>query len=103
VTQEPGSPLPTKLAHRRLLVGRLVSAVIFLNLILALAGGYLLNGPAAGLSRFKLGFAGWAAALFAASLVLTAALVGPLAAKLLRPPAGPQPAGAGFRSAKAGD
>ncbi|MBI3024885.1 MAG: hypothetical protein HYY66_04250 [Candidatus Tectomicrobia bacterium] len=88
MTQEAGNPIPTKLARRRLLVGRLVAAVLFSNLLLALVGGYLLNGPAAGLSRFRLGFAGWAAALFAASLVLTAVLVGPLAAKLLRPPAG---------------
>ena len=87
MTQESGNPLPTRLARRRLLVGRLVAAVLFSNLVLALVGGYLLSGPAAGLSRFRLGFAGWAAALFAGSLVLTAMVVGPLAAKLLRPPA----------------
>lgn len=85
MTREAENPLPTRLARRRLLVGRLVAAVLFANLVLALVGGYLLSGPAAGLSRFRLGFAGWAAALFAASLVLTAMLVGPLAAKLLRP------------------
>ena len=103
MTREPENPLPTGLARRRLLVGRLVAAVLALNLVLALAGGYLLSGPAAGLSRFRLGFAGWVAALFGASLVLTAMLVGPLAAKLLRPPAGLQSAEADFRSAKAGD
>lgn len=84
----PEERLPTRRARRRLLAGRLVAAVLCSNFVLAVVGALLLTGPAAGLSRFRLGFAGWAVVLFAASLLLTGPLLAPIVARLLRPPAG---------------
>ena len=80
--------LPTRLARKRLLAGRLVLSVAVMNLVLALALGWVLTGPAAGLTRFRLGFFGWAALLFAASILLTVPLLAPILRRLLRPPAG---------------
>ncbi len=80
--------LPTRLARKRLLAGRLVLGVAVMNLVLALALGWALTGPAAGLTRFRLGFFGWAALLFAASILLTVPLLAPILRRLLRPPAG---------------
>ncbi|MEK6710698.1 MAG: hypothetical protein AABZ64_08975 [Nitrospinota bacterium] len=79
-------PLPTRMARRRLLAGRLVVAVLCSNAVLAVAGALLLTGPAASLTRFRLGFAGWAGVLLAASLAFTVPILGPLVARLLRPP-----------------
>ncbi len=78
--------LPTKFARRRLLAGRLVLTVICSNFALALIGAWTLTGPMQGLSRFRLGFAGWAIALFIASIVFSVPLVGAFVAKLLRAP-----------------
>ncbi len=78
--------LPTRLARRRLLAGRLVAGVLCSNLVLAGVGAWALSGPAAGLTRFRLGFAGWAGVLFGASLIVAVPVVGPIILKLLRPP-----------------
>lgn len=79
-------PLPTRLARRRLLVGRLVIGVLCSNFVFALILAFILSGPAASYTRFQFGIVGWTAALFAASLVLAVPVVGGLVVKLLRPP-----------------
>lgn len=78
--------LPTRMARRRLIAGRLAAGVAVFNSAFALAGGWALSGPVAGLTRFDLGFAGWVIALFLASLVLSLPLAGLLIMKLLQPP-----------------
>ncbi len=78
--------LPTRMARRRLLAGRLGAGMLFFNIAFALIGGWALSGPAAGLTRFEFGFAGWAAVLFLASLFLALPLAGLLIMKLLQPP-----------------
>ena len=83
---QTGFVLPTRMARRRLLVGRIVLSVVCANVILALVTAYLLSGPFAGFTRFSLGFWGWAAVVFPASLLLAVPLVGLLVLRLLRPP-----------------
>ena len=78
--------LPNRIARRRLIAGRLAAGVVIFNLAFALIGGWALSGPAAGLTRFRLGFAGWALALFLASLLLAVPVAGLLIMKLLHPP-----------------
>ena len=79
--------LPTRMASRRLMAGRLGAGVLFFNIALALIGGWALSGPAAGLTRFEFGFAGWAIVLFLASLFLAVPVAGLLIMKLLQSPA----------------
>ncbi len=83
-----GRSLPTRLARRRLLAGRLVAGVVSFNVAFALLGGWLLSGPAAWLTRFRLGFWGWAGALFVASALLAVPVAGAAVFRLLRPPPG---------------
>ena len=78
--------LPTRRAKRRLLVGRLFLFVLCTNFVLALIGGWALSGPATGLTRFRLGMAGWAAVLFLAVSLLVVPLLAPIVLRLLRPP-----------------
>ncbi len=85
---EIGRSLPTRLARRRLLAGRLVAGVVSFNVALALLGGWLLSGPASWLTRFRLGFWGWAGALFVASALLAVPVAGAAVFRLLRPPPG---------------
>ena len=80
--------LPTKLAKRRLFVGRLVLSVVCINAFLALVAAYLLSGPMAWLTRFEFGFLAWACILFPTSLVLAVPIIAPVVIKLLRPPPG---------------
>ena len=80
--------LPTKLAKRRLLVGRLVLSVVCINALLALIAAYLLSGPMAWLTRFEFGFLAWASILFPTSLVLSVPIIAPIVVKLLKPPSG---------------
>ena len=79
--------LPTRLARRRLLVGRLALGVVCANALLALAAAYLLSGPMAWATIFRLGFLGWAGVLFPASLMLAVPVMAPLVIRLLKPPA----------------
>lgn len=79
--------LPTRLARRRLLVGRLALGVICANALLAFAAAYLLSGPMAWATSFRLGFLGWAVILFPASLALAVPVMAPLVIRLLKPPA----------------
>ena len=81
----PGTTLPTRLARRRLLVGRIILAATGMNLFFALIAGWALSGPAAHLTRFKLGFVGWAALLFVASIVLAIPLFAVFARRILNP------------------
>lgn len=78
--------LPTRLARRRLMAGRLAVSIFIFNLAFSLIGAWALSGPAAGLTRFDFGFAGWALALFAGSLLLAVPVAGLLIMKLLQPP-----------------
>lgn len=87
-TDEIGRSLPTRLARRRLLAGRLIAGMVSFNFALALIGGWLLSGPAAWLTRFGLGFWGWTGALLAASALLAVPVAGAAAFRLLHPPPG---------------
>ena len=78
--------LPTKLAKRRLFVGRLVLNVVCINAILALVAAYLLSGPMDWLTRFEFGFLAWACIIYPTSLVLAIPIIAPVVFKLLRPP-----------------
>lgn len=78
--------LPNRMARRRLIAGRLALSVFLFNLLLALLAGWVLSGPAAGLTRFDLGFAGWALAFFVASNLLAIPIAGLLIMKLLQLP-----------------
>ncbi len=80
--------LPTKLAKRRLFVGRLVLSVVCINAILALVAAYLLSGPMDWLTRLEFGFLAWACILFPTSLVLAVPIIAPVVVKLLKPPPG---------------
>ena len=80
--------LPTKLAKRRLFVGRLVLSVVCINAILALVAAYLLSGPMDWITQFQFGFLAWACILFPTSLVLAVPIIVPVVIKLLRPPPG---------------
>lgn len=81
----PGTTLPTRLARRRLLVGRLFLAATGMNLLFALLAGWALSGPAAHLTRFRLGFGGWAAMLFLTSMVLVVPFFTVFARRILNP------------------
>ena len=83
--------LPTKLAKRRLFVGRLVLSVVCINAFLALFAAYLLSGPMAWITRFEFGFLTWACILYPTSLVRAAPIIAPVVIKVLRPP--PEPSG----------
>lgn len=83
--------LPTKLAKRRLFVGRLVLSVVCINTILALIAAYLLSGPMAWITRFEFGFLTWACILYPTSLVLAVPIIAPVVIKVLKPP--PEPSG----------
>ena len=78
--------LPTKLAKRRLFVGRLVLSVVCINAVLALVAAYLLSGPMAWISRFEFGFLAWACILYPTSLVLAVPIIAPVILKVLKPP-----------------
>ena len=78
--------LPTRLARRRLLAGRLVLSVVCVNVLLALIAAHLLSGPMAWATSFRFGFLGWAGVLFPASLVLAVPVLAPVLVRLLRPP-----------------
>lgn len=77
--------LPTRLARRRLFVGRLVLGVVCFNALFALLAAYLLSGPMAWVTRFQFSFLGWAGILFPASLILVVPVVAPIVARLLKP------------------
>ena len=83
--------LPTKLAKRRLFVGRLVLGVVCINAALAIVAAYLLSGPMAWISRLEFGFLTWACILFPTSLVLAVPIIAPVVIKVLKPP--PEPSG----------
>ena len=78
--------LPTKLAKRRLFVGRLVLSVVCINAVLALVAAYLLSGPMAWISRFEFGFLAWSCILYPTSLVLAVPIIAPVILKVLKPP-----------------
>lgn len=78
--------LPNRMARRRLIAGRLALCVFLSNLLLALLAGWVLSGPAAGLTRFDLGFTRWALTFFVASNLLGIPVAGMLIMKLLQPP-----------------
>lgn len=78
--------LPTRMAQRRRLVGRMFLSVFCFNLVFAVAGGWALSGPAAGMTRFSFGWPLWFIILLAASSLLVIPLLAPLALKILRPP-----------------
>ena len=78
--------LPTRLARRRLFVGRLVLSVVCINAVLALVAAYLLSGPMAWLTRFGFGFLTWACILYPTSLVLAVPIIAPVVVKVLKPP-----------------
>lgn len=78
--------LPTKLAKRRLFVGRLVLSVVCINAALALVAAYLLSGPMAWITRLEFGFLTWACILFPTSLVLAVPIIAPVVIKVLKPP-----------------
>ncbi len=78
--------LPTRLARRRLLAGRLAASVFAFNVLFALIGGWLLSGPAAWVSRIRLGMWSWAGALFLVSALLSVPVVGAAIYKVLHPP-----------------
>ncbi len=77
--------LPTKMARRRLLVGRLVLSVLCTNALLALVAAYLLSGSMAWVTRFQFGFLAWSGILFLASLVLAVPAITPIVFRLLKP------------------
>lgn len=83
---ETAHTLPTRIARRRLIAGRLAAGVFCFNLAFALIGGWLLSGPAVWISSLRLGFWGWAGALFLASALLAVPVAGAMIFKLLRPP-----------------
>ena len=78
--------LPTRLARRRLFVGRLVLSVVCINAVLALAAAYLLSGPMAWISRFEFGFLAWVCILYPTSLVLAVPIIAPVILRVLKPP-----------------
>ncbi len=78
--------LPTKLAKRRLFVGRLVLSVVCINALLSLLAAYLLSGPMTWLTRFEFGFLAWASILFPTSLVLAVPIMAPIIIKILKSP-----------------
>ncbi len=78
--------LPTRLAKRRLFVGRLVLSVVCINAALALVAAYLLSGPMAWITRLEFGFLTWACILFPTSLVLAVPIIAPVVIKVLKPP-----------------
>ena len=78
--------LPTKLAKRRLFVGRLVLSVVCINAVLALIAAYLLSGPLDWITRFEFGFLTWACILYPTSLVLAVPIIAPVVVRVLKPP-----------------
>ncbi len=80
-----GFTLPTRLARRRLFVGRLVLCIVCFNALFALLAAYLLSGAMAEMTRFQFTFLGWAGILFPASLLLVVPVVVPIVARLLKP------------------
>ncbi|MDE0330897.1 MAG: hypothetical protein OXL41_03430 [Nitrospinae bacterium] len=78
--------LPTRLARRRLFVGRLVSSVVCINAVLAIAAAYLLSGPMAWVTRLEFGFLTWACILYPTSLVLAVPIIAPVVIRVLKPP-----------------
>ncbi len=78
--------LPTRLAKRRLFLGRLVLSVVCINAALALIAAYLLSGPMAWITRLEFGFLTWACILFPTSLVLAVPIIAPVVIKVLKPP-----------------
>ncbi len=80
-----GFTLPTRLARRRLFVGRLILSVVCANALLALAAAYFLSGAMAGVTRFEFGFLGWVGILFPASLFLAIPIMAPIVVRILRP------------------
>lgn len=78
--------LPTQIARRRRLVGRMFLIVFCFNVVFAIVAGWALSGPAAGLTRFSLGWPLWSIILLAAVSLLAVPLLVPLTIKLLRPP-----------------
>jgi|GEM_PF-1089385 hypothetical protein len=84
--EETTYSLPTAVARRRLIAGRLVAGVFAFNTLFAILGGWLLSGPGTWISRVEMGFWAWAGALFLGSALLSVPLVGATLFKLLNPP-----------------
>ncbi len=85
--EETAHILPTRMARRRVMAGRLAAGVFVFNTLFALIGGWLLSGPASWITGLRLGLWGWAGALFLASALLSVPVVGAMLYKLLHPPA----------------
>lgn len=86
--EETAYSLPTAVARRRLIAGRLVAGVFAFNTLFAILGSWFLSGPGAWVSRVEMGFWAWAGALFLGSALLSVPVVGAMLFKLLNPPPG---------------
>ena len=84
--KETTSSLPTSVARRRLIAGRLVAWVFAFNTLFAILGGWFLSGPGAWISRVEMGFWAWTGALFLGSALLSVPVVGAMLFKLLNLP-----------------